>query len=82
MLNSHFKLSQMLNSFFFLKSYFLCQLTIFLLQDTHNQVGIVQSGGIVPLLSLLDSKGGPLQHNSAFALYGLAENEVNDTGLP
>ncbi|MBA0804273.1 hypothetical protein Gohar_003867 [Gossypium harknessii] len=54
---------------------------IFFLQDAHNQVGIVQSGGIVPLLSLLDSKGGPLQHNSAFALYGLAENEDNVVDL-
>lgn len=45
-------------------------------QDTHNQAGIAHSGGLVPLLKLLDSKNGSLQHNSAFALYGLADNEV------
>lgn len=45
-------------------------------QDTHNQAGIAHSGGLVPLLKLLDSKNGSLQHNAAFALYGLAENEV------
>ena len=31
----------------------------------------------MPLLKLLDSKNGSLQHNAAFALYGLAENEDN-----
>lgn len=30
----------------------------------------------MPLLRLLDSKNGNLQHNAAFALYGLADNEV------
>jgi len=30
----------------------------------------------VPLLRLLDSRNGSLQHNAAFALYGLADNEV------
>ncbi|MFQ6628238.1 hypothetical protein Gotur_007712 [Gossypium turneri] len=34
-------------------------------------------GGLVPLLKLLDSKNGSLQHNAAFALYGLADNEDN-----
>lgn len=36
-----------------------------------------QSGGLRPLLDLLDSKNGNLQHNAAFALYGLADNEDN-----
>lgn len=45
-------------------------------QDTHNQAGIAHCGGIVPLLKLLESKNGSLQHNAAFALYGLADNEV------
>lgn len=48
----------------------------FLFQDTHNQAGIAHNGGLVPLLKLLDSKNGSLQHNAAFALYGLADNEV------
>lgn len=48
----------------------------FLYQDTHNQAGIAHNGGIVPLLKLLDSKNESLQHNAAFALYGLADNEV------
>lgn len=30
----------------------------------------------MPLLKLLDSKNGSLQHNAAFALYGVADNEV------
>lgn len=30
----------------------------------------------MPLLKLLDSRNGSLQHNAAFALYGLADNEV------
>lgn len=47
-----------------------------MLQDPHNQAGIAHSGGIVPLLKLLESKNGSLQHNAAFALYGLADNEV------
>lgn len=45
-------------------------------QDTHNQAGIAHNGGLIPLLKLLDSKNGSLQHNAAFALYGLADNEV------
>jgi HEAT repeat protein len=36
----------------------------------------VHDGGLKPLLELLDSKNGSLQHNAAFALYGLAENGV------
>ncbi|CAL9118231.1 unnamed protein product, partial [Musa acuminata var. zebrina] len=44
-----------------------------LAQDSHNQAGIVYNGGLVPLLKLLDSKNGCLQHNAAFALYGIAE---------
>lgn len=42
----------------------------------HNQAGIAHNGGTLPLLKLLDSKNGSLQHNAAFALYGLADNEV------
>ena len=45
-------------------------------QDSHNQAGIAYNGGLIPLLKLLDSKNGSLQHNAAFALYGLADNEV------
>ncbi|KDO74701.1 hypothetical protein CISIN_1g0049921mg, partial [Citrus sinensis] len=45
--------------------------------DMHNQAGIAHNGGLVPLLKLLDSKNGSLQHNAAFALYGLADNEDN-----
>ncbi|KAF2325177.1 hypothetical protein GH714_024869 [Hevea brasiliensis] len=44
--------------------------------DTH-QAGIAHNGGIMPLLKLLESKNGSLQHNAAFALYGLADNEDN-----
>ncbi|XP_065034865.1 ARMADILLO BTB ARABIDOPSIS PROTEIN 1-like isoform X1 [Musa acuminata AAA Group] len=46
-------------------------------KDSHNQAGIVYNGGLVPLPKLLDSKNGCLQHNAAFALYGIAENEDN-----
>ena len=46
------------------------------MQDPHNQAGIAHSGGITPLLKLLESKNGSLQHNAAFALFGLADNEV------
>ncbi|KAI5402761.1 hypothetical protein KIW84_050387 [Lathyrus oleraceus] len=49
-----------------------------LAQDTHNQDSIAHNDGLVPLLKLLDSKNGSLQHNAAFALYGLAENEDNE----
>nr|GEZ22434.1 hypothetical protein [Tanacetum cinerariifolium] len=52
-----------------------------LAQDTHNQAGIAHSGGIVPLLKLLDSRNGTLQHNGAFTLYGLADNEDNVADL-
>lgn len=45
-------------------------------QDTHNQAGIAQSGGIVPLLKLLESEQECLQHNVASTLYALAHNEV------
>jgi hypothetical protein len=48
----------------------------FFFQDTHNQAGIAYNGGLLPLLKLLDSKNGSLQHNAAFALYGVADNEV------
>lgn len=50
-----------------------------MLQDTHNQAGIGHRGGIVSLLNLLDVKTGSVQHNAAFALYGLADNEVKQT---
>ncbi|CAL9176369.1 unnamed protein product [Musa hybrid cultivar] len=46
-------------------------------KDSHKQAGIVYNGGLVPLLKLLDSKNGCLQHNAAFAIYGIAENEDN-----
>jgi hypothetical protein len=48
-----------------------------LAQNTHNQAGIVQSKGLLPLLDLLESKHYNLQHNAAFALYGLSDNEDN-----
>ncbi len=41
------------------------------------QAGVVQNGGLGPLLGLLESKHFNLQHNAAFALYGLADNEDN-----
>ncbi|KAG5587137.1 hypothetical protein H5410_047571 [Solanum commersonii] len=50
-------------------------------KDPHNQAGIAHCGGIIPLLKLLDSKNGSLQHNAAFALYGLADNEDNVADL-
>jgi len=50
-----------------------------MLQDAHNQAGIAHRGGIISLLNLLDVKTGSVQHNAAFALYGLADNEVNST---
>jgi hypothetical protein len=52
----------------------------FVSQDTHNQAGIAYNGGLLPLLKLLDSKNGSLQHNAAFALYGVADNEVIHDG--
>ena len=36
-----------------------------------------QAGGLPPLLELMASRNGNLQHNAAFALYGLADNEDN-----
>jgi HEAT repeat protein len=48
-----------------------------LAQNNDNQAGIVQNGGLLPLLALLESKHYNLQHNAAFALYGLADNEDN-----
>ena len=38
---------------------------------------MLQAGGLPPLLELMASKNGNLQHNAAFALYGLADNEDN-----
>ncbi|GKC63569.1 PAT1 homolog 1-like protein [Tanacetum coccineum] len=49
--------------------------------DTHNQAGIAHNGGIVPLLKLFYSNNGTLQHNGAFTLYGLADNEDNIADL-
>jgi hypothetical protein len=43
----------------------------------HLLLWTAQSGGLPPLLDLLDSRNGNLQHNAAFALYGLADNEDN-----
>ncbi len=37
----------------------------------------MHSGGLRPLVDLLESKQANLQHNAAFALYGLADNEDN-----
>ena len=37
----------------------------------------MQAGGLVPLMALLKSPSGNLQHNAAFALYGLADNDDN-----
>lgn len=48
-----------------------------LAQNADNQAGIVQAGGLVPLLSLLGSKFFNPQHNAAFALYGLSDNNSN-----
>jgi len=41
-----------------------------------NSSGL-QAGGLPPLLELMASRNGNLQHNAAFALYGLADNEDN-----
>jgi hypothetical protein len=38
---------------------------------------VLQSGGLPQLLDLLESKQINLQHNAAFALYGLSDNEDN-----
>ena len=37
----------------------------------------MQAGGLIPLLELINSNDGNLQHNAAFALYGLADNPDN-----
>jgi hypothetical protein len=37
----------------------------------------VQGGGLRPLLELLESPHHNLQHNAAFALYGLSDSEDN-----
>ncbi|PRQ45282.1 hypothetical protein RchiOBHm_Chr3g0488471 [Rosa chinensis] len=52
-----------------------------LAQDTHNQADIAHNGRVVPLLKLLHSKNESLQHNAAFALYGLADKEDNIVAL-
>ncbi len=41
------------------------------------QMSVCQAGGLPPLLELMASRNGNLQHNAAFALYGLADNEDN-----
>jgi hypothetical protein len=41
------------------------------------RVLLLQSGGLQQLLDLLESKQINLQHNAAFALYGLSDNEDN-----
>lgn len=38
---------------------------------------MVQAGGLMPLLNLIVSNESNLQHNAAFALYGLADNADN-----
>lgn len=50
------------SSFVFVSSWNLC---------------VFQAGGLPPLLELMASRNGNLQHNAAFALYGLADNEDN-----
>lgn len=42
-----------------------------------DQAGIVACGGLRPLLDLLVCSHNALQHNAAFALYGLSDNEDN-----
>ena len=37
----------------------------------------MQAGGLEPLLLLMASRNGNLQHNAAFALYGLADSDDN-----
>ena len=37
----------------------------------------MQAGGLEPLLTLMASRNGNLQHNAAFALYGLADSDDN-----
>ncbi len=45
------------------------------------QAGIVQCGGLDPLIDLVESHAESLQHNAAFALYGLADNPDNIAGI-
>ena len=45
------------------------------------QAGIVQNGGLDPLIDLVESHAESLQHNAAFALYGLADNPDNIAGI-
>lgn len=58
--------------------FFKCASGFFLQQNKDNEAGIVHDGGLRPLLDLLDSKNGAVQHNASFALYGLADNEVRE----
>lgn len=48
-----------------------------LAQSSDNQAGIVQCGGLRPLLDLLEAKNCQLQHMAAFALYGIADSQDN-----
>ncbi|KAI3766736.1 hypothetical protein L2E82_16807 [Cichorium intybus] len=59
------------------EGYSVCASTKLMQLDTHNQAGIAHSGDIVSLLKLLDSRIGILQHNAAFALYGLVDSKDN-----
>ena len=43
----------------------------------NNRAGIVEAGAVPPLLRLVASGIGPLQHNATFALYGLSDVEDN-----
>lgn len=49
----------------------------FLLETLKTPSRRAQAGGLPPLLELMASRNGNLQHNAAFALYGLADNEDN-----
>lgn len=50
-------------------------------KDHSQEVFCQQAGGLPPLLELMASRNGNLQHNAAFALYGLADNEDNIAGI-
>ena len=41
----------------------------------------MQNGGLDPLIDLVESHAESLQHNAAFALYGLADNPDNIAGI-
>ncbi|KAF9673910.1 hypothetical protein SADUNF_Sadunf10G0073000 [Salix dunnii] len=71
------RLAQSDGVLFTLVTFLILPLSAAIGEDTHNQAGIAHNGGLVPLLKLLDSKNGSLQHNAAFSLYGLADNEDN-----